>query len=88
MNSKNLFIYDSSKLFQILDEIKENLNFEINLIAKNDFSKVEFEKYENYLVVTTEFNKNIKNCLVLDSLTKKIKQITIFRNTKHRFVPF
>ncbi len=75
MNSKNLLIYDSVKLFQILDEIKENLNFKINFIAKSELSKIEFEKYNNYLVVTTEFNKDIKNCLVINSLPKKIKQI-------------
>ena len=75
MNSKNLFIYDSIKLFQILDEIKEIVNFEINFIAKNDFAKIEFEKYDNYLVVSTKFYKDINNCLVIESLPKKIKQI-------------
>ena len=75
MNTKNLFIYDSFKLFQILNEIKENLNFEISYIKKNDYQKTEFEEYNNNLVIATEFCKDIQNCLVIDNLPKKINQL-------------
>ena len=39
MNSKILFIYNSIKLFEILKEIRENLNFEIEYLDKNSLKK-------------------------------------------------
>ena len=75
MNSKNLFIYDSIKLFEILNEIKENLNFDINYINKKDYQKMDFHEYKNYLIITTEFNEWIKNSLVIDNLPQKIDKL-------------
>ena len=75
MNSKNLFIYDSIKLFEILNEIKENLNFDINYINKKDYQKMDFHEYKNYLIITTEFNEWIKNSLVIDYLPQKIDKL-------------
>ena len=75
MNSKNLFIYDSIKLFEILNEIKENLNFDINYINKKDYQKMDFYEYKNYLIITTEFNEWIKNSLVIDYLPQKIDKL-------------
>ncbi len=75
MNSKNLFIYDSFKLFQILDEIKENLNFEVKFIDKNDFENINFKEFNNYLVVTTNSNEIIKDSLVIYNLPQKIDKL-------------
>ena len=51
MSLKNLFVYDSIKLFEILNEIKDNFNFEINHIEKNGYEKTEFKKYDEYLII-------------------------------------
>ena len=75
MNSKNLFIYDSIKLFEILNEIKENFSFEINHIGKKEYQKLNFNEYTNYLIVTTNISKKISNCLVIDSLPLQINKI-------------
>jgi hypothetical protein len=75
MNSKNLFIYDSIKLFEILNEIKENFNFEIIHVNKKDYQKIDLHKYKNYLIITTEFTENVKNCLVIDNLPQKIDKL-------------
>ena len=75
MNSKNLFIYDSIKLFEILNEIKDNFNFEINHIGKNEYQKLNFDEYKNYLIVTTNISEKISNCLVIDSLPQQINKI-------------
>ena len=75
MNSKYLFIYDSIKLFEILNEIKENLNFEINYINKRDFQKMDFYENKNYLIITTESSESVKNSLVIDNLPKRINDL-------------
>jgi len=75
MNSKNLFIYDSIKLFEILNEIKEHLNFEINYINKKDYEKMDFYDYKNYVLISTKFDKEIKNCLVINKLPLKINKL-------------
>ena len=43
MNSKLLIIYEYQILFEILDEIKESLNFKIIQSNKNDYNKIEFD---------------------------------------------
>ena len=75
MNSKNLFIYDSIKLFEILNEIKENFNFQIDHISKNEYQKIDFNEYKNYLIITTKFSEKIKNCLVVDNLPEQINKL-------------
>ena len=75
MNSKNLFIYDSIKLFEILNEIKENFNFEINHIGKKEYQKLNFDEYKNYLVVTTNNSEKISNCLIINGLPQQINKI-------------
>ena len=75
MNSKNLLIYDSIKLFEILNEIKENFNFEINHIGKKEYQKLNFNEYTNYLIVTTNISKKISNCIIIDSLPLQINKI-------------
>ncbi len=75
MISKNLFIYDSIKLFEILNEIKSNLNFEVNYIDKKEYNKIDFQSYKNYLIITTNSNEKINNCLIIDKLPEKIIKI-------------
>ena len=75
MNSKILFIYNSSKLFNILNEIKQNINFEIYKIDKNDFQKVDFDKFKNYLVITTTSCNGIENCVTLKNLPLKLNKL-------------
>tara|TARA_B100001057_G_scaffold485088_1_gene564264 strand:- start:15 stop:575 length:561 start_codon:yes stop_codon:yes gene_type:complete len=72
MNSKNLFIYDSIKLFEILNEIKENFNFEIHHINKKEYQEMDFHKHKNYLIISTKLSEKIKNSLVIDNLPQKI----------------
>ena len=46
MNSKNLFVHNSIKLFEILDEIKEHLNFNINYINQKNLYNTDFDNYK------------------------------------------
>ena len=75
MSSKKLFIYKSIRLFEILNEIKDVLNYEVSYIDKNDLNTKDLNKHPNYLIITNEINENIENCLVLNDLPKKISEI-------------
>ena len=54
MNSKILFIYKFNKLFEILNEIKENLNFEIRFISDKDYNSSIFANLDNYLILSID----------------------------------
>ena len=75
MNTKNLLVYNSETLFEILSEIKPNLNLEIKNVSKENLNKVKIEKPENYLFITADSKDKIKNCLILDNLPQKISEI-------------
>ncbi len=72
MTSKTLFVYNFYELFKILDEIKENLNYEIYHIEEKDLSKQNFGKFEKYLVITRKTNIIIKNSLIINNFPEKI----------------
>jgi hypothetical protein len=55
MHSKTLYIYDSIKLFEVLNEIKNHLNFEIKYIDKKDVNKINFSSPESSSCYFIEF---------------------------------
>ena len=75
MSSKTLIVYESKILFDILEEIKEHLNLEILNLSGNDLDDLNVKKYENFVVISLKKPKNFKNCLVIESLPKKISKI-------------
>ena len=75
MSIKTLFVYNSPKLFEILDEIKSYLNMEVYYVDDKTYKKTFLDESENYLVITNNLvEKNKKNLIVLDS-TKKISKL-------------
>ena len=75
MNNKTLFIYNSRPLFKILNEIKENLNFEIKHIDKKEYKIINFNEFESYSIISVEVDNDIKNCLTIINLPEKIKRL-------------
>ena len=75
MNSKLLIIYEYQILFEILDEIKESLNFKIIQSNKNDYNKIEFDPKINYLTISKEKVDNIDNSLVLENTSIKLEKL-------------
>mgnify|MGYP001475094336 FL=1 len=56
MNKQSIIIYNFDILFNILNEVKENLKFNlIKFNRENEISNLEVNKYGNYLILT---NKN------------------------------
>ena len=75
MVKKTLFVYNSLNLFNILNEIKENFYFKLKYIDTKNHKKINFELYENYLIISTNFDKKIKNCTIIDNLPIKITKL-------------
>ena len=72
MSSKVLFIYNFNELFKILNEIKENFNFEVRLINENDYKKLDLNDLQNYLILKNDSCGNVKNCLEIKNLPSKL----------------
>ncbi len=72
MSSKVLFIYNFNELFKILNEIKENFNFEVRLINENDYKKLDLNDLQNYLILKKDSCGNAKNCLEIKNLPSKL----------------
>mgnify|MGYP001277951738 CR=1 FL=1 len=81
MNNQNLLVYESDQLHNILNELEENLNFNIVKLKKNEFSNTNFNKYNDYLILTLDknFNKS-KQILCVDTpikLSKLLEKINL-----------
>ena len=75
MNSKVLFIYNFKKLFEILNEIKKNLNFEVRFIDEKDYKNLNLNSFQNYLIIMNNSSNNIKNCLEVKKLPIKLSNL-------------
>jgi len=73
MTLKNLLIFNSPFLFEILKEIEENLNFKIEQYDDQKSNQIDFSELKNYLVISDKTN-NIKDCKIL-TIPKKIDKI-------------
>ena len=73
MTSKNLIIFNSPFLFEILKEIEENLNFKIEQYDDQKSNQIDLSELKNHLIISDREN-NIKNCKIL-SVPKKIDKI-------------
>ena len=75
MNIKVLYVYDSLILFNILEELKDNLKFKIIYINKKDYQKTNFDEVANYLIISNNLNDQNKNVVILDKLPIKITDL-------------
>jgi len=88
MIKKTLFVYNSLNLFKILKEIEENFHFEIRYIDKKDLKKINFEEYQNYLIISTSTGEKINNCVIIDNLPKKITKLVEILNLNFLKIQF
>ena len=75
MNSKILIIYEYQILFEILDEIKESLNFKIIQSKKNDYNNIKFDPKINYLIISKEKTKIINDSLIVENTPIKLDKL-------------
>ena len=89
MNKQNLIIYDFIELFSILNEIKNNLNFDLLNVSKKEFDDLKFDDLNNFLIISKKKVPNLNNQIVLNNYPLKISKIieTININfLKNRFI--
>ena len=75
MSIRTLFVYNSTKLFEILDEIKKFLNIEVLYIDKKNYKTINFNNIENYIFISDQPTKDIKDDLLVIDTPKKISKL-------------
>jgi len=89
MNKQNLIIYDFIELFSILNEIKNNLNFNLLNVSKKEFDELKFDHLNNFLIISKKKVPDLNNQIILNNYPLKISKIieTININfLKNRFI--
>ena len=82
MNSKKIIIYQHDDLFDILNEIKEILNFDLIKANSKSLDSVKKNLSNDYLVVSNSVSDNIKNQLIIENYPIKINKLIEFINLK------
>ena len=73
MNIQNLIIYESKIIFNILFEIKEELNCNLLFKSKKDFSKI--KNLENYVILSKQNIQNYDNQIIINDFPIKINDL-------------
>ena len=81
MSSQNIIIYKFIGLYQILEELGLDLNFNIIFVDSEDFLNEKVKDLNNYLIISNKKYSDIRNQFVLDNLPinlfKLIEKINI-----------
>lgn len=81
MKNHHLIIYDFEILFNILDEIKEHLNFKIINIPKEKYKDL-LANYSNSIIISKTEIKKINSTIILKKFPFKLKELNVIINTK------
>tara|TARA_B100001121_G_scaffold218973_1_gene192270 strand:+ start:11628 stop:12191 length:564 start_codon:yes stop_codon:yes gene_type:complete len=82
MNLKKIFIYDFDILFNILNEVKEKLNFEFEKIDQKNLQSFKKEKTSNHLIISSSETEYFVNPLVIKEKPIKLEKIIEMINLK------
>ncbi len=81
MSSQNIIIYKFTGLYQILEELRLDLNFNIIFVDSEYFLNEKVKNLNNYLIISNKKYSDIQNQFVLDNLPinlfKLIEKINI-----------
>ena len=75
MNSKILIIYEYQILFEILNEISENLNFKIIECNKKEYNNIKLDTEIDYLIISQKKIKDLNNILILNDVPIKLDKL-------------
>ncbi len=75
MNNQNLLIYDLDILYKIFEELKESLTFKIVNIPKDKLKNVNFNEFNNYLILSPHHNINLKNQIIFNKFPVKLSKL-------------
>ena len=82
MSLKNLIIYNLEQFYNILNEVRHELNFKIIYVNEENFLKDEIKYINNYLIISDKRYPNIDNQFVLDNLPISIFKFNEKINTE------
>ena len=68
MSSQNIIIYKFKGLYQILDELRLDLNFNIIFVDSEEFLNGKVKNLNNYLIISNKKYLDIHNQFILDNL--------------------
>ena len=74
MNNQTLFIYESKSLCDIFTEIEENLNFKVINLNKKEISKINFNDYRDYLILSLKDLK-LPNMILVENFPIKFSRL-------------
>ena len=74
MNSKTIIIFNSQTLFEILDEIKENLNLNIINANRDNFSNIKTSNFKSYQIISLS-KCEIEGCMFIEDTPFKINKL-------------
>jgi len=89
MNKQNLIIYDFNELFSILNEIKNDLNFNLLNVSKKEYSELKLDNLDSFLIVTKNKTPILENKILLNNLPLKLTKIIEIINInflKNKFI--
>ena len=75
MSHKKLIIYEYDSLFNILNELKENLNFELIQAQENNFQDIKSNLNSDFLIISKNNLEKINNQMNLQDLPIRINKI-------------
>ena len=84
MNFKKIIFYQHDVLFGILEEIKENFNFNFDLIKvdKKDLEELKKNKTNDFLMISISEVNEIKKQLIINKTPIKIQKLIELINVK------
>ena len=83
MSHKKLIIYEYDSLFNILNEIKENLNFEPIRAQENDLQNIVSNLTSDFLIISKKNLEKINNQIILRELPIKMNNFIELINVQY-----
>ncbi len=75
MKTQNLIIFDTITLYKILEELGQDLNFNLIEASTKEILKNKIQNLENYLILTQKKISKMENQLILNFLPIKILKL-------------
>ncbi len=88
MSTQNLIIYKFNSLYDILEELSLELNFEITHVDSENLLNDKIKILKNYLVISNKSYSNIKNHFILDNLPLNIFKLVETINVEFLKIQF
>jgi hypothetical protein len=88
MNIQNLIIYRLNSLYNVLNEVDQELHFNIVDVQNENVLHNEIKNLKNYVIITKSKLQNVDNQFVLEDIPIKISQLVEKLNIKFLRIQF